>query len=223
MADKIPQKAKSSISKATLPANKVAYVIGGGPSLKGFDFSQLRGRPCYAANKSAFFVPWGFLISTDRDFCLNCVPEIEDFGERAFLSPPENMHERMKLPYARNANYLRREKCQKVFDMEDGTLAGLNSGAAAFAKALFDGYKNIALLGIDMLPKVGHFHDGYKWNPHGINDGIIGAWISQFEVAAEEAKKRGGYRIINFSPDSAVQGFEKRPLSELETAFKDAP
>ncbi len=193
--------------------NDIAYVIGGGPSLKGFDFSRLAGRPCYAANKSAFDVPWGNLVSIDRDFCMNFADKISAFGSRAHIAPPENA---VKIE---GVNFYKRGKFRAIFCVPDGELAGLNSGFAATAKAVTDGYKNIALLGIDMKPNQGHYHDGYPWNPNQ-TDGIIGTWVRDFEEAAIMAPKHG-VRIINFSPDSAIQGFERRPLHELETAFNE--
>lgn len=207
---------KTSVSKATFPTNNgVAYVIGGGPSLKGFDFSQLAGRPCYGANKGAFDVPWGHLISIDRDFCLNFADQIKAFGGRAHIAPPDKAIE------IEGVNFYKRKKWRSAFNVPEDELAGLNSGFAALAKAISDGWENIALLGIDMIPKSGHYHSGYAWNTNQ-TDGITRTWIEDFERAAVVAPDFG-VRIINFSPASAVQGFEKRPLSEIETAFEMPP
>jgi hypothetical protein len=185
-----------------------AYVIGGGPSLKGFDFERLRGRPCYAANKSGFDTPWGQLISIDRDFCFNFRDLIASFGDRAHLAPPDNIADLNPL-----ARHYRRSKARTIFDGPGDDLPGLNSGFAAFAKAIRDGHRRIALLGIDMRTGTGHYHGGYAWNPNQI-DGITREWIADFDRAAEECAQRG-IEVINFSIDSAVTSFSKMPLDRL--------
>lgn len=196
------------LREATRNKDGVCYVVGGGPSLKDFDFSVLRGRPCIAANKAAFFVPHGFLVSIDRDFCFNFKNEISAFGYRALLAPPDN------TPQIGGATYLKRAKYRSIFDCPPDELAGLNSGFAALECAIHAGFKNIALLGIDMIPNGGHFHDGYQWGANQTSS-LLNAWIEDFDRAAEECFSRN-VNVINFSPMSAVTGFKKRPLSDLE-------
>lgn len=198
----------SALREAISNKDGVCYVVGGGASLKDFDFSWLRGRPCILANKAAFFVPDGFLVSIDRDFCFNFQREIALFGDRALLAPPDN------LPQVEGAIYLKRNKYRSVFDCPPDELAGLNSGFAALECAIHAGFQNIALLGVDMIPNGGHFHDGYKWGSNQVS-GLLNAWIEDFDRAGEECFERK-INVINFSPMSAVTGFEKRPLSELK-------
>lgn len=192
-------------------ASDIAYVIGGGPSLRGFDFERLRGLPCFAANGSAAFAPWGFLVSIDRDFIFNATDLIGSFGPRALLAPPDNIRHRNP-----EATYFFRSKARSLFQPDNpergASLPGLNSGFAAMGAAVRAGYKKIALLGIDMRPNTGHFHQGYVWNPG--TDGITSDWIKDFDDAAEEAAARG-VQIANFSENSAVRGFPKYPLELL--------
>lgn len=200
-------------SQQTLPEksgvadNPIAYVIGGGPSLKGFDFEGLRGRPCFAANKGAFFTPWGFLISMDRDFCANYEKEIAEFSDRAFLAPPAPYIG--KIPDAR---YFVRSKGGELFGPPEA-LPGLSSGFTAFAVAARHGFKRIALMGIDMIPKQGHFHDGYAHLPPGV-DGINKQWIRAFDESAKECEKHG-IEVRNFSPYSAVTGFPRHDREDV--------
>lgn len=199
---------QNSAKKAHIAISDPAYVIGGGPSLRNFDFEQLRGRPCYAANKGAFFAPWAELVSIDRDFCWNFAKEIQAFGDRAHLAPPDPMKD--KIP---GAVYYRRDRHENPFTCGPDVLPGLNSGFAALARAIQKGHKKIALLGIDMIPNQGHFHSGYAWNPNQI-DGIIRAWIDQFNSLAADCRAHG-VTVINFSPASGVTGFPKMPLDQL--------
>lgn len=187
--------------------NPIAYVIGGGPSLKGFNFEGLRGRPCYAANKGAFFTPWGYIVSMDRDFIGLYEAEIAAFGDRAYLAPPDPMKGKIK-----GANYLSRSKTGLLFGNPED-LPGLSSGFSAFAVAARHGFKRIALMGIDMIPRQGHFHDGYAHNKG--NDGINHQWIDAFDNSAKECAEHG-IEVRNFSPESAVKGF---PRFERESVW----
>lgn len=192
-----------------LKDNQTAYIIGGGPSLSKFDFEKLRGLPCYGANKSALAAPWGHLISIDSSFIENSVQTIHRFGDRAHLAPIERLQG--DIPSAR---YYRRTKGRDLFESRPDELPGLNSGFAAFAKAVRDGFTRIALLGFDMNYEWGHFHSGYQWSLGVQSKGTISLWIEDLEQAAHECRRRG-LTVVNFSPNSAIQGFPKRSLDTI--------
>lgn len=185
----------------------IAFVIGGGPSLKGFDFESLRGLPCYAANKAAIFVPWGNLVSIDGDFYRNYPEIIESFSVRAYLAPPGGQNRLYS-----QANYFHRSRGRDIFERKESALPGLNSGFAALSLAVRHGFKRIALLGIDMQPGKGHFHDGYAHN--GGRDGITRFWVEDFDAAGDQCAAHG-IDAINFSLHSAVNGFRKEDVSRV--------
>ena len=48
--------------KKRLLENQEVFIIGGGPSLKGFDFARLKDKTCVAVNLSFRYVPWAKLV-----------------------------------------------------------------------------------------------------------------------------------------------------------------
>ncbi len=97
-----------------------------------------------------------------------------------------------------------------------------NSGAAAISVAANAGASTIILVGFDMKlddEENQHWHNAYrlkgtsgKKNPKLKTP--FGRHLKGFEPIARDAKKRG-IKIINASPNSAINVFEKKPVKEL--------
>ena len=98
-----------------------------------------------------------------------------------------------------------------------------NSGASAISVAAWSGAKRIILLGFDMKLSTDnhqHWHDAYKRGVINVNDERkrrklpFDRHLRGFPEIAEDAK-RMGITILNASPDSAIQCFEKICVKDI--------
>ncbi len=198
--------------------NKPAYVVGGGPSLDGFDFSRLQGRRTIAVNIAFYYFEPTVIFSMDTR-CLNWI--LGGFYEPKY----PGLLEKFKKTAAYKT-WLITYTAQlpdpifvvKVFknydaglrefswDLNDGLCHGNNSGFAAFNLAVVLGADPIYLLGFDMKHKDGksHFHAGH---PIPQAEEKAKSYAAPFEKIAPELERRGR-RIINLNPDSGLRCFE---------------
>lgn len=201
------------------------FLVGGGPSLKTFDWSLLDGELAIAVNRAFEFFNPSITFSMDsryftwnqmgkangkseyhpevpeRFWKMKCMKTWVQISKRAF---PEGIYTLL------NAGPIGLTKL-----MSDGVATGENSGFAALNLALNLGASPIYLLGYDMkgndAGKQAHFHSGYP--------SIMGAhvysrtFIPYFEKAACEIKSRG-CQVINLSATSALDCFEKQEFPE---------
>lgn len=105
--------------------------------------------------------------------------------------------------------YLRRSK--DALSRDPQFVGGLDAGASAINLAALFGAKEIIVLGMDMCQG--------RWVPNHPTMPVIPDW--HFKLHLEGLRrmapelKRDGIRVINCSPISAVEVFEKRPLKEF--------
>jgi len=154
------------------------YIIGGGSSLKDFDFKRLKDKTTICVNKSIFDVPNpDYFITMDYSF-LNKI-DLKKFRK---IKCPKIFIVDLDLPYMT-------EQGGKVFDVRTGITYhfnefdivikskftkgigfkwnefynGLHSGFCGIQFASLMGYENIYLLGYD-YNKEGdiHYHDSYE-------------------------------------------------------------
>lgn len=153
------------------------FIVGGGSSLKGFDFSLLNGKDTIAVNKSVFYLnnPTYF-ITLDYTF------ESKVGKERLQqVSCPKFFVAQKFLPYLKEKEgRLIDTRLDLIYDLSNfdvivksyrksffGTTWNAfatchNSGAAAIQLAILLGYKTIYLLGLDYrITGEIHFHEGY--------------------------------------------------------------
>lgn len=154
------------------------YIIGGGASLRGFDFNKLNGKDTIAVNKALFYIPNPtYFISMDYMFVRNNKHRIRKKQISKFfvgaISNPYLKYKKGKLTDL---------KCKISYDLDmidvlifskyDKGLGfdfnnfrhGCNSGYCALQLAIILGYKKIYLLGIDLnFTEKTHFHDGYGY------------------------------------------------------------
>ena len=90
-----------------------------------------------------------------------------------------------------------------------------NSGAQALNLAVLWGAKRLILIGFDMKS------EGSKRHWFGNHPGTLDKasdyrdWVQKFRIIARDLKKMG-VQVVNCSMNSALDCFEKRPLSALE-------
>lgn len=189
------------------------FVIGGGPSLRGFDFERLRGQRCLAVNVAFRDVPWAESIYIGDTRLLTRV-----FDSGNWKSLAGRMYTRAnrrqeagvpKEPFAQcflpQHEWATDPKGIRICDRGQSGLSAVN-----LAELL--GYDPIFLLGFDCkgtIPErpglMANYHDRYPkdWNKPE-------AHMSQkFTAAFDDVKDDIRAKVYNCSPDSALECFEK--------------
>lgn len=187
----------------------ITYVIGGGPSLKGFDFSKLNGYKI-GANKSAILADCDCMVSIDRTYAERSAKEVREFKGEVILGYGRPDLVKGKLP---NATYVKWNRDRGLSNNPE-VVNGLNSGYAALNVAYLKGAKIIALLGFDMkMGETKHFHEGYSWDS---GSGNYKAWAKLFDDA-KIILDRNDVEVINYigPKGSALYQFPTRPLEEI--------
>lgn len=185
------------------PQRRRVWIVGGGPSLKGFDFSVLRSSYVLAVNDACFALRWAAgVVSIDRTWISQRARELVFFAGRKFLGTREGLEHPA-------ASWLM--KSEPGLSEQWGVMHAVGtSGYAALNIAYLIGARFVGLLGFDYAQPGKHWFPNYAWpsgsaalfDPHGFD-----STLPQFH--------RRGVRVLNFSPDSAVTAFERRPLEDV--------
>lgn len=157
---------------------KEIYIVGGGHSLKTFDFTWLKGKDVIAVNHAVTNVPFAkYFISMDYTY-IDKKADKEFFKslscQKFFVVSVNNKYIKYRNHhyYDARSNYV---YDLSLFDrvipamFERGLsrdfmnfVHGCNSGYCAFQLALLLGYTDIHLLGFDMnVGETTHYHDHY--------------------------------------------------------------
>ncbi len=187
-----------------------AFIVGGGPSLRGFDFSRLRGEAVIAVNRAFENVDAQIMFSMDSRFYDWIVtgalgPETrirfnEFAGAKVWLDTFGHPYEGVFTIHSAGLHGL-------TASLPDGLCHGNNSGYAALNLAVCLGASPIYLLGFDMgYSGAGttHYHGGY---PATQPSEVVRSYAKEFEAQAEHIAAAGS-RVINFNPDSGLRCFE---------------
>ena len=196
-------------------AGEPCFVIGGGPSLVGFDFERLRGRGRVIAINRAFeFIPWAdMLFFMDWNFYklyhngTSKVGEWNSFkGYKVFL----NLIGRL-LEDCYSVRSLGRSGVSRSH--EEGLYHGNNSGFGALQLAACLGARPIYLLGYDMGESetgLAHFHSGYGKRERPT---VSKSFVRDFELVAVQLKKIPD--IYNLNPKSGLRIFPFKSVEEV--------
>jgi hypothetical protein len=188
------------------------FTIGGGPSLKGFDFLRLRGERIIAINKAFLDVPFAdVMFGMDRPFIDDLqTGRLGENYRRAFevfnglklwldlsgYTYPPGVY---SLPSAGEIGWTK--------SLREGLYHGQNSGYGAINLALILGADPIYLLGYDCARGPAgekNYHNGYPG--HG-NPDAMNIFRLAFEAGAAMLTP-GGPRVVNLNPNSALRCFE---------------
>ena len=189
---------------------RVAFVLGGGPSLSQDQVDLIRGRGhVIAVNDAGFFrAPWAdvlfFADGVDRWFGWNRdklgLFEGPHIVTRADNVPPDvpRLH---KVKFAPRAALAR----------DPGKVAGFCGGSSAINLAFHWGARVIVLLGFDM--RAGNWHDNHK-APPARHDSYKEKFIPALRKMAPELAAEGTI-VLNATPGSALDVFPAVNLEEL--------
>jgi hypothetical protein len=183
------------------------YLIGGGPSLKDFDFNKLKGKICIAINKAILYVPFAQVAYwTDTRVYHWYQKQIKDFVGLKVTNKPRPIEEGI-------INLLDTGKTGLELK-NNGIRHGNNSGYAAMNLAYHLGAKRIVLLGFDMhiQNRQTHWHEGYNI-PMPRANLYESSMLPNFETIVEPLEKQG-VEVINANPKSAITCFKKMKLEQ---------
>lgn len=202
---------------------QAAFLIGGGESLRGFDYSLLKGRRTIGVNKAFLHHDCDLVYSMDvrfykwvRDGVLDKPGEPvsqrwrEFKGRKIMLAP-------IKLQSFAHDVYLIRRIAEKRIsrDVAVGLFGGDNSGFGAMMLAILLGANPVYLLGYDMQVKTdSHWHSGYPGQDAHRTQKKVSKYAHLFNEMAPRIKAEG-FDVINLGPDSALTCFPKKDIHSV--------
>lgn len=187
-----------------------AYIIGGGPSLKGFDFGFLKDKNTIGCNDA-------FRLGPEVvDFCL--------FGDSTFFQRNKFELEKFEGYCVTCAPTLTQLNCPWLLQMTrirdglfDGPVLGWNysTGAAAVNLAITLGAVRIFLLGFDMGSREGKHH----WHPHTVKtvrDEAYKRFLNGFNTLSKHLPRFPHVRVFNVTDGaSRLECFEKISFEQM--------
>jgi len=193
---------------------KRCFLLGGGPSLTGFDFSLLQGENTIGINKAYLKHPTLCFI-----FDLSCM-ESSFVDPRWIAFPGPTIWLNSEDPSARGRfpGVIQIPECldrsgapwrQKwSTSLEEGLWRGTNAGASALNLACLLGADPIFLLGFDM--QGGNWHKEY--DDRIVRDkSLYAGFCEDFERNANRIHQR----VFNLNPASALKTFPFRHLEDV--------
>lgn len=202
-------------------AGQRCFIIGGGPSLTGFDFERLRGRGrIIAINKAYLDVPFAdicfFMDGSETRFyglvqngrlAPQCLERWNEFkGHKIFLNilgrKLDDVYSIRAAGRTGLSNSLRK-----------GIYHGNNSGVGAIGLAVCLGANPIYLLGIDckFSGSQSHYHGGY---PGRMPEGVFKSFTRDFERINRFIRKTQ-FRVVNLNPTSALRCFSFSTIDKV--------
>jgi hypothetical protein len=182
---------------------ETVYIIGGGPSLIGFDWNRLIGKKTIAINKAILSYPKAdVLYWTDSRVYGWYKKEIDSFKGLKYSI-------RNHASYPADINILRKSNKFGLEEAKDALCHGNNSGYAAINLAYLLGVKRIVLLGYDMHNdgKRSHYHEGYPVPATGDNI-YRDQFVPGFEILADLLKQKK-VEVYNASTTSSLRVWPK--------------
>lgn len=180
-------------------------IVGGGPSVTGFDFAPFERGLVIGVNMAALRYPSNLCYVEDKRV-LGCRKLLPDWPKPRIFHAVEP-----DLPDLEGWQVVGSTGGEWSESLSDGLVHASNAGVSALNLACVLGCDPIYLIGFDLVPaedgKTQHFHGDYpaEWRQPGH---VYQRFVQDFEKHAPAALA-GGRRIINLSPGSALECFEK--------------
>jgi len=190
-----------------------AYIVGGGPSLRGFDWNKLNDKFVVAINRAYEVLPNAqILYFTDKDYWERHCQNMRKHGGhlvRGVLNPTRDATEKDIHYYHLTGSSGYETGKGRLRHGSNSTYAAINLLAAHL------GFKTIYLLGIDMkwgqkgVRTTSHWHDGHKRiDPE---SGYL-KMMNNYKSLVEPLSK-AGVTVINGNPNSALKVFPRQQLT----------
>lgn len=192
-------------------------MIGGGPSLRGFNFDLLKSRVTVGVNDAAINLPWvTALFTADPTWVGNRRRQIGEFkGERYIAQTASRPRD---IP---GVVYLTKLRDSGLSVVPTAVRIGGTSGSAALNLAFLKKAKVIVLLGYDYgcnSRQDRHWHSTQNWgNP--VNMGVWKLWAQLYSTLVPQLAA-AGVTVINACPTSQIKAFPKITLDELAKVLR---
>jgi len=204
------------------PSWNTVYLIGGGPSLRGFDLQRLRACVTVAVNDAILHAPWATaLFSLDMNWMNRRREQIEQFAGLRYLAIPAVHTDNLQLEWTSDeVLWLRRVSGVPGLSTSSDTIyaGGGNSGFGALNLAYLMQVPRIVLLGYDLRNSGQHWHEGYTWRGCS-NEKMYQNWARMMDRAAPQLRARG-VEVFNASPTSNLTEY---PVVSLESIPLEEP
>lgn len=210
---------KSITCVKTLSAyrNKCCFIIGGGASLRTFDFSLLHDKIVVGINKSFLRVTHGILYLSDVNLYESIHVDQDLLAAwNAFAGTRVLMAPQIDGFFAEDVYLVKRRQDIGISSsLDEGIYPGNNSGFGALMLACALGLNPIYLLGYDMrCVQRTHWHDGYDGQSVETQREKLPKFVAPF-VRVAPALHSVGVRVINLSAASALPCFPKKDISYI--------
>lgn len=213
---------------------KEVYIIGGGPSLKKFDFELLSEKDTIVVNKSILDIPnANYFVTVDYTF-LRKVGSPKLGGDTVakvfvaclhfdYMCEEEGIitDSRTGMKYDLSAFdvIIKSRRADGIGYSLGDFRNGLNSGYCALQLAVILGYKKINLLGIDLqvdsnqAELITHYHGGYGQDPYKFAMKLEEYYV-HFVGGLQRLKDETDIEVVSLSPTSRLN--EVIPYRELK-------
>ena len=193
------------------------FIVGGGPSLKDFNFSILRGENVIAVNMAFLKVNAQIMFSMDSRLYQWIVRGILGAGVKTSFDEFAGIKtwlDTYSFPYQGVSVIPSAGERGLSKSLQGGLCHGQNSGYAALNMAVCLGASPIYLLGFDMGYGVGGDSQWHGLYPTTQPDKVVRSYADEFERQAEAIHDLG-IQVININPASRLRCFEFGAIDEV--------
>jgi len=198
------------------------FIIAGGPSLEGFDFSALDSYFTIAINRCfMYFNPSCMYMMDIKFFRWVSSPKYDPVMNRKWIEFPGKKYllgpaRKRKFDLKGATIVPRLESKTLSFDLGKGIYPGNNSGFGALMLAIALGFKEIYLLGYDMKCSENkiHWHEGYSGQKvDRLDTRLKNKFILPF-IDFRSIIKDNNIKVYNCNLDSGLEVFPKLSIEE---------
>jgi len=206
-------------------------IVGGGTSLVGFDFEQLRGAHVLAVKGTIFDIPWadaGFGLDMPR--YMDWRDKLANVQSRVYWAVPVEQIDKTGPPPSHNVTFLRRLEGTGVSDSASEIYGGGTSGYGAFQIALHKKAMEIVLFGFDYDPGVAAAHmtvrTPFRHNDHHYSRRMAQSaanwleWSAHFSTYLPYLSDKD-IKVLNACPTSSIPCFPKISLEDGVAFLRD--